>query len=106
MVLNVSGVSATKDGFVTVWPCDATRTLASNLNLTAGSIRPNLVIAKVDSDGKVCLFTSGGTDLVADLNGYFLKEGAAPPGSGGRRILNARVGKPQLHLGTRCIPGR
>jgi hypothetical protein len=32
---------------------------------------PNLVIAKVGSGGKVCLYTTTPTHLIADLNGYF-----------------------------------
>lgn len=71
VVLNVTGVSATKDGFVTAWPCGTTRPLASNLNLTTGAIVPNLVISKVGAGGKVCLYTSGGTHLLADVSGYF-----------------------------------
>ena len=71
VVLNVTGVSATKDGFVTVWPCGPDRPLASNLNLTTGAILPNLVISKVGAGGKVCLYTSGGTHLLADVSGYF-----------------------------------
>ncbi|MBW3546660.1 MAG: hypothetical protein KY452_00785 [Actinobacteria bacterium] len=71
VVLNVTGVSATNNGFVTVWPCGTDRPLASNLNLTTGAILPNLVISKVGAGGKVCLFTSGGTHLLADVSGYF-----------------------------------
>ena len=71
VVLNVTGVSATRDGFVTAWPCGTPRPLASNLNLTTGDILPNLVISKVGAGGKVCLYTSGGSHLVADINGYF-----------------------------------
>jgi hypothetical protein len=75
-VLNITGMEALVDTFVTVWPCGAARPLASNLNLAAGATAPNLVIAKVGVGGKVCLFTSGAAQLVADLAGYFP---AAPP---------------------------
>jgi hypothetical protein len=71
VVLNVTGVGATADGFVTVWPCGQTQPTASNLNLTAGAIEPNLVIAKIGVNGKVCLFTQSRADLVADIDGWF-----------------------------------
>ena len=74
VVLNVTGVGATGDGFVTVYPCGTTRPRASNLNLLAGETRPNLVIARVGDDGKVCLYTKAGTHLLADITGY------QPPG--------------------------
>ncbi|MGD9996378.1 MAG: hypothetical protein AB7L17_00625 [Ilumatobacteraceae bacterium] len=70
VVLNVTGTEATADGFVTVWPCDATRPTASNLNLTANATSPNLVIVKLGAGGKVCLFTQSGTHLIADVSGY------------------------------------
>lgn len=70
VVLNVTGVAATASGFVTVWPCGTPRPNASNLNLPAQQTVPNLVISKVGTGGKVCLFTSSGTHLLADLAGY------------------------------------
>ncbi len=85
VVLNVTGVGATADGFVTVWPCGQSRPTASNLNLTTGSIAPNLVIAKLGLDGKVCMFTQAGTDLVADVDGWF------PSGTGFRPVLPERL---------------
>ena len=71
VVLNVTGTGAPADGFVTVWPCGQTQPTASNLNLTTGGTVPNLVIVKLGVGGKVCLFTQSGTDLVADVNGWF-----------------------------------
>jgi hypothetical protein len=72
VVLNVTAVAPTTSSFVTVYPSGQPRPLASNLNITAGSVRPNLVVVQVGADGKVSLFNSGGrTDLVADLAGYY-----------------------------------
>ena len=70
VVLNVTGVDATAAGHVTVWPCGATRPNTSNLNLTAGQTVPNLVVSKVGSGGKVCLYSKSGTHLLADITGY------------------------------------
>lgn len=71
VVLNVTVTQAQAPGYVTVFPCGAERPLASSLNFVAGSTVPNWVITKVGTDGKVCLFASAGTHLVADVNGYF-----------------------------------
>ena len=71
VVLNVTATEATADGFVTVWPCGDAMPTASNLNLKAGQTAPNLVVTKPGQNGLVCLATSGGTHLVADLAGYF-----------------------------------
>ncbi len=68
--LNVTAAEPSASGFVTVYPCGTTRPLASNINLT-GVTTPNMVSVKVGDGGRVCIFTSGSTDLVADILGYF-----------------------------------
>ena len=44
---------------------------ASNLNYHPGDTIPNAVITQIGAGGKVCLFTYGTTQLIADINGYF-----------------------------------
>jgi hypothetical protein len=69
VVVNVTAVDAGGSGFVTVFPCDAPRPLASSLNYTAGATRPNEVIAKLSATGTICLFTLANVDLVVDVTG-------------------------------------
>lgn len=79
VVLNITAVSPAGTGFVTVWPCDETKPLASNLNVTAGVNRANVVVAKVASSGpkadKVCLSPSVSMHLLADASGFFSAAG-------------------------------
>ena len=77
VVLNVTGDQADVDGFVTVWPSGTERPVVSNLNLTTGGTRANLAIVPLGADGKVSLFTSGGTDLIVDVAGWFTDASAA-----------------------------
>jgi hypothetical protein len=69
--LNVTVTSATDAGYVTVYPCGQPLPTASNLNYTSGATIANLVIARIGANGRVCVFTSAGTNLIADLTGYF-----------------------------------
>jgi alpha-tubulin suppressor-like RCC1 family protein len=72
VVLNVTVTNPTTPGYVSVWPSGIARPFTSNLNFTAGQTIPNLVMAKVGSNGKVSLFNSNGnTDIIADVVGYF-----------------------------------
>jgi hypothetical protein len=71
VVLNVTATEAAIPGFITVFPCGTDQPTASNLNYVAGSTIPNLVIAQVGLTGKVCIFNSAPTHVVADLAGYF-----------------------------------
>ena len=70
VTLNVTSTDATADGYVTVWACDGTRPVVSNLNPTRGRVRPNLVVTPVAADGTVCFFTLNPTQLVVDVTGY------------------------------------
>lgn len=69
-VLNVTVTGPKGPGFVTVYPCDAPRPTASNLNYTANATVTNAVIASLGGTGRVCLFTLAPADLVVDVNGY------------------------------------
>jgi hypothetical protein len=71
VVLNVTVTGGVGPGFVTVFPCGSAQPNASNLNYLAGSTVANAVIAKIGVGGRVCLFVSNGTHLIADVNGYF-----------------------------------
>ena len=72
VVLNVTAVLPSQASFVTLWPAGAARPVTSNLNLTAGTVRPNLVIVRLSASGAVDLYNnSGSTDLLADVVGYF-----------------------------------
>ncbi len=69
---NVTSIGPTAAGFLTMWPSDATRPLASSLNYVAGSPpTPNSVTVKLSADGKVSAFNSAGSvNLIIDIVGY------------------------------------
>ena len=84
---NVTIVNGTAPSFLTVWPSDATRPLASNLNWVGNTQpTPNKVDVKLSPDGKVSFYNNGGTvDVVVDIVGYY----SAIGGGGGepKRVI-------------------
>jgi trimeric autotransporter adhesin len=70
VVLNITATGPTADGFVSVYPCGIAQPNASNLNFATGSDVANTVIVKPGTGGKVCIYNSGQTHLIADVNGY------------------------------------
>jgi len=78
VVLNVTGINdqpGSSNTFVTVAPEDPSGPPpTSNLNLTPGQVKANLVIVPVtNNDGKVRLYNnSGSTHLAVDVVGYML----------------------------------
>ena len=74
VVVNVTVTGATNGGNITVYPAGTSEPTASNLNYAAGHTIPNLVIAKVGTNGQIVLANNskGTVNLVADVTGYHL----------------------------------
>ena len=72
VVLNVTGTDASAQGFVTGWPTGVPQPLASTLNLSEGDTRANAAILPIGSGGKISYFTQSGTNLLADIAGFYL----------------------------------
>jgi SpoIID/LytB domain protein len=70
--LNVTAADAAGAGFVTVHPCAVPPPDTSNLNFRAGEAVANLSTVPLASDGAVCLTTNVVTNLIADLNGWYV----------------------------------
>jgi len=68
---NVTAVDPIAQGYLTVWPCDVRRPVASNLNFPPGARIANGVIAPVGAGGDVCLYAHEPTHVVVDLAGWF-----------------------------------
>ena len=72
VMLNITAVAPTADTFVTVYPGGSERPEASNLNLRAGQVLANMVLARLGPNGTVMMYhRSGAIDLIADVVGYF-----------------------------------
>jgi hypothetical protein len=92
-VLNVTAVAPSSASFLTVYPSDVPKPLASNLNFPPGVNIPNLVVVKVGSDGNVIVYNDqGDVDVIFDVVGWYGQTGAnfapLPP----HRILDTRDG--------------
>src|SRR3954466_12769552 len=72
-VLNVTTVNASASSFLTVWPADKERPLASNLNWVAGqAATPNQVTTGLDASGRLSFFnSSGAVDVIVDVVGLY-----------------------------------
>jgi len=82
VALNVTAVGPSASTYLTVHPSGRPVPLASNLNVAAGQVVPNMVIAKVGTDGAVEVFSAAGTThVIVDVLGWFPDDGPAAPGS-------------------------
>ena len=69
--LNVTSVRSAAAGYITGYPC-GTREFVASVNYPAGGIVGNAVIVPVSADGTVCFYSSTATDIVVDINGWFV----------------------------------
>src|SRR4051812_1230950 len=70
VALNVTAVDAQSGGsFVTVYPANESRPLASNLNVDFGQAVANSVIAKLSPSGQIRLYVSTPMHLIVDVAG-------------------------------------
>jgi autotransporter family porin len=72
--INIVAVNNSADGYVTVFPCDSARPLASTLNLWSGALRSNQATIRLSSSGELCIagriLDPTGTHLVVDVVGF------------------------------------
>jgi hypothetical protein len=69
--LNVTVTWPRGAGYVTVWPCDRPRPVASNLDYTRHQTVANLVVTRLSAAGTACVYTSADAHIVVDLEGTF-----------------------------------
>lgn len=102
VLLNVTVVDASRDGYLTVYPCGSTAPLASNLNYATGQTVANAVQVGLSDEGDLCVVSFAATDVVIDVAGWASSElEADAPGSRltplvPQRLLDTRSGaKPE-----------
>lgn len=74
--INFTVVTPSIAGYITAFPLGATQPLAATVNYTAGDIRGNFAVVKMDQGAalnELSVYSFGQTHLVADIVGYFIK---------------------------------
>ena len=93
VLLSVTVDQPTAPGYVTVYPCNRTLPVASNLNYVAGLTVANAVASALDSSGDVCIFNLGATHVIVDIIGWF-PTGKMSPLTSPARLLDTRLAEP------------
>ncbi len=79
--INFTVVSPAADGYITAFPFLGTQPLAATVNYTAGDIRGNYSVVKLDqgaSANELSVYSFAQTHLVADIVGYYINPQATP----------------------------
>lgn len=102
VALNVTVVSPSASGYLTLWPSGSPQPTISNLNFTAGQIAvSNMAIVELPASGSLDVYlSSGSANLVVDVEGYFFGAGSTNAagyyyqGVSPFRICDTREGNP------------
>ncbi len=95
-MVNLTLTEASGDLFAVADRCDvlaANRPLRANANTTAGRTVSNLAVVPVAGDGSFCVWVSGATHVIVDIQGVFEEKGA----------LRFVTQDPQRRLDTRAL---
>jgi hypothetical protein len=73
VAMNTTAVNGTSSSYLTVYPADVARPLASSLNWVAGQgASPNQLNVTLAADGRISLFNNAGfVDVIGDIVGYY-----------------------------------
>src|SRR6185436_14137242 len=58
--------------YLTLWPTGTAQPFVSSLNAYDGQVTPNAVIVPAGTNGSIDAFATQNTDLILDINGYFV----------------------------------
>jgi hypothetical protein len=70
--LNLTVVPKGTLGYVTMWPTGQTQPGVSTLNSLDGRVKANAAIVPAGMGGAVSVFATDNTDVIIDINGYFV----------------------------------
>ncbi len=72
VAVTLTAVAPTTETFLTVFPSDAARPFASNLNPRARETVANLVFTRIGTDGNIALYNAlGASDVLVDVVGFW-----------------------------------
>ena len=70
--MNVTVVPDGPLGYLTVWPTGQSQPFVSTLNSLDGAVQANAAVVAAGTGGAISVFATSNTNLVLDINGYFV----------------------------------
>jgi len=91
VALNLTATGATRGGWLTAWPCTASRPVVSNVNFDAGATVANAAVVPLSGAGSVCVYAESPTDVVVDVFGFTGPTGSLLRARAPVRLLDTRL---------------
>lgn len=93
VAISVTAADPDADGYLSAGACGRPNT-GSTVNFTRRTDRGAMTVTPLGSDGRVCIFNSGTTDVIVDLQGVFVAGGGAygfVPLASNQRLVDTRA---------------
>ena len=81
--LNITAVPSGPLSFLVAWPAGQPYPMVSTLNSPSGDVVANAAIVQAGASGAIQLIAGNATDVVIDINGYYIPAVAGPAGAAG-----------------------
>jgi len=95
VALNLSAVDPAGPGFLTGFPCESARPLASSGNYLAGRARSTMSVLPLGVSRHLCVYSSTAADVVVDVQGAFVADGMRLSPTAPTRLVDTReTGRP------------
>jgi hypothetical protein len=78
--LNVTVVPIASLGYLSIWPAGEAQPTVSTLNSTDGRVKANATITPAGVSGGVSVYASDATQVILDIDGYFVPAGTSASG--------------------------
>ncbi len=96
VAVNITAASPTADGYLSAGACGTAYGGASVANFTNGVARGAMAVVPVTTDGRLCVFARGSTDIIVDVQGAFVAgtgNGLSPLAKNDRLLDTRRTGR-------------
>jgi len=105
--ISVTAAGPGADGYLSAGPC-GTPNSGSTVNFTRGMSRAAMTVTPLGTDDELCVFNSGETDIIVDLQGVFVEsrgESGFTPLDTSERLVDTRATGRSAVLVVRTPPG-
>src|SRR5712692_2381741 len=103
--LNVAVVPHGTLGYLTAWPAGQSKPVVATLNSLDGRIKSNAAIVPAGANGAISIFATDATDVILDVNGYFVPTAASAGAVAYYPVTPCRIADTRLAQGPLAGPG-
>ncbi len=88
---NLTSADPAAEGYLTAYPCGTSPPVVSSANYSQGGARGAFAVVPLSSARTFCVYSSAASDLIVDLQGAFVVDGARLTARSPERLIDTRA---------------